>query len=149
MQSDIVNFQRQGWAPEEILAGLAAVLPKNIFLYVASIPNLAKLGTRFVLHDPAGGSIAPVGRALPPRTRAAASRGRHTIGTVLFYGDRPGREALLAPRVCGTLERLWRRGGLSLAGALPERALFSGGGNDFFRAMKFHGSRACRLQRSR
>ena len=23
MQSDIVNFQRQGWAPEEILAGLA------------------------------------------------------------------------------------------------------------------------------
>jgi hypothetical protein len=33
-----------GWAAEEILAGLAAVLPKNIFLYVASIPNLAKLG---------------------------------------------------------------------------------------------------------
>lgn len=39
----------QGWAPEEILAGLAAVLPKNIFLYVASIPDLAKLGTRHVL----------------------------------------------------------------------------------------------------
>ncbi|PYY11012.1 MAG: hypothetical protein DMG61_20275 [Acidobacteria bacterium] len=34
MQSDIVNFQRQGWAAKEILAGLAAVLPKNIFLYV-------------------------------------------------------------------------------------------------------------------
>src|SRR6202522_37738 len=29
MQSDIVNFQRQGWRAEEILAGLAAVLPKN------------------------------------------------------------------------------------------------------------------------
>src|SRR5439155_484102 len=28
---------------------------------------------------------------------------------------RPGREALLAPQVCGTLERLWRRGGPSLA----------------------------------
>lgn len=28
MQSDIVNFQRQGWRAEEILAGLAAVLPK-------------------------------------------------------------------------------------------------------------------------
>src|SRR5579862_4217771 len=40
MQSDIVNFQRQGWRAEEILAGLAAVLPKNVFLYVASIPNL-------------------------------------------------------------------------------------------------------------
>src|SRR6202008_4512495 len=44
MQSDIVNFQRQGWRSEEILAGLADVLPKNVFLYVASIPNLAALG---------------------------------------------------------------------------------------------------------
>src|ERR1700735_2305378 len=50
MQSDIVNFQRQGWRAEEIFAGLAAVLPKNVFLYVASIPNLAALGTRFVLQ---------------------------------------------------------------------------------------------------
>ena len=32
MQSDIVDFQRQGWKPEEILAGLANVLPKNIWL---------------------------------------------------------------------------------------------------------------------
>jgi activator of 2-hydroxyglutaryl-CoA dehydratase len=29
MQSDIVDFQRQGWKPEEILAGLANVLPKR------------------------------------------------------------------------------------------------------------------------
>src|SRR5690242_9948463 len=29
MQSDIVNFQRQGWRAEEILAGLAAVLPEG------------------------------------------------------------------------------------------------------------------------
>ena len=35
LQSDIVNFQRQGWQPQEIIAGLAAVLPKNVFLYVA------------------------------------------------------------------------------------------------------------------
>src|SRR5437879_13435312 len=28
MQSDIVNFQRLGWREDEILAGLAAVLPK-------------------------------------------------------------------------------------------------------------------------
>ena len=47
MQSDIVNFQRQGWRSEEILAGLADVLPKNVFLYVASIPNLAALGIAF------------------------------------------------------------------------------------------------------
>jgi len=60
MQSDIVNFQRQGWAPEEILAGLAAVLPKNIFLYVASIPNLAKLGTRFILQGGTQYNLAAV-----------------------------------------------------------------------------------------
>src|SRR5262245_42642597 len=60
MQSDIVNFQRQGWAPEEILAGLAAVLPKNIFLYVASIPNLAKLGMRFVLQGGTQHNLAAV-----------------------------------------------------------------------------------------
>jgi predicted CoA-substrate-specific enzyme activase len=60
MQSDIVNFQRQGWAPEEILAGLAAVLPKNIFLYVASIPNIAKLGSKFVLQGGTQHNLAAV-----------------------------------------------------------------------------------------
>src|SRR2546425_744897 len=60
MQSDIVNFQRQGWRAEEILAGLAAVLPKNIFLYVAAIPNLAALGSRFVLQGGTQNNIAVV-----------------------------------------------------------------------------------------
>jgi predicted CoA-substrate-specific enzyme activase len=60
MQSDIVNFQRQGWRAEEILAGLAAVLPKNVFLYVASIPNLAALGTRFVLQGGTQNNMAVV-----------------------------------------------------------------------------------------
>ncbi|MCI0351276.1 MAG: acyl-CoA dehydratase activase-related protein [Acidobacteriales bacterium] len=60
MQSDIVNFQRQGWRAEEILAGLAGVLPKNIFLYVASIPNLAKLGNRFVLQGGTQKNLAAV-----------------------------------------------------------------------------------------
>ena len=60
MQSDIVNFQRQGWRGEEILAGLAAVLPKNIFLYVAGIPNLAKLGSRFILQGGTQKNLAAV-----------------------------------------------------------------------------------------
>ena len=60
MQSDIVNFQRQGWQSAEILAGLAAVLPKNVFLYVASIPNLAALGTRFVLQGGTQNNLAVV-----------------------------------------------------------------------------------------
>jgi predicted CoA-substrate-specific enzyme activase len=60
MQSDIVNFQRQGWRAEEILAGLANVLPKNVFLYVASIPNLAALGSRFVLQGGTQNNMAVV-----------------------------------------------------------------------------------------
>jgi activator of 2-hydroxyglutaryl-CoA dehydratase/predicted nucleotide-binding protein (sugar kinase/HSP70/actin superfamily) len=60
LQTDIVNFQRQGWGREEILAGLAAVLPKNIFLYVAGIPNLAKLGSRFVLQGGTQRNLAVV-----------------------------------------------------------------------------------------
>ena len=60
MQSDIVDFQRQGWEAEEIMAGLAAVLPKNIWLYVSQIPNLAELGTRFVLQGGTQHNLAAV-----------------------------------------------------------------------------------------
>jgi hypothetical protein len=47
--------------------------------------------------------------------RCGATAGPTILGTVLFYGSRPGREALLAPQVCGTLERMWARGGPGLA----------------------------------
>jgi predicted CoA-substrate-specific enzyme activase len=60
MQSDIVDFQRQGWKPEEIMAGLAAVLPKNIWLYVSQIPNIAALGTNFVLQGGTQHNLAAV-----------------------------------------------------------------------------------------
>ncbi|MFQ5430118.1 MAG: acyl-CoA dehydratase activase-related protein, partial [Phycisphaerae bacterium] len=60
MQSDIVDFQRQGWAPEEIMAGLCDVLPKNIWLYVSQIPNLAKLGTKFLLQGGTQHNLAAV-----------------------------------------------------------------------------------------
>ncbi|HET7216867.1 MAG TPA: acyl-CoA dehydratase activase-related protein, partial [Vicinamibacterales bacterium] len=60
MQSDIVNLQRQGWTADEVLAGLATVLPKNIFLYVANVPNLAKLGSRFVLQGGTQHNLAAV-----------------------------------------------------------------------------------------
>jgi activator of 2-hydroxyglutaryl-CoA dehydratase/predicted nucleotide-binding protein (sugar kinase/HSP70/actin superfamily) len=60
LQSDIVNAQRQGWQPEEILAGLAAVLPKNIFYYVAAVASPARLGTRFVLQGGTQNNLAVV-----------------------------------------------------------------------------------------
>ena len=60
LQSDIVNFQRQGWSPEEIMAGLAHVLPKNIWFYVAKIPNLASLGRHFILQGGTQRNLAAV-----------------------------------------------------------------------------------------
>lgn len=60
LQSDIVDFQRKGWQPSEILAGLAAVLPKNIWLYVCQVPNLARLGSRFILQGGTQRNLAAV-----------------------------------------------------------------------------------------
>ena len=79
MQSDIVDFQRQGWKPEEIMAGLCNVLPKNIWLYVSQIPNLSAIGT----HVPAAGR-----HAVQPGRRQGAGR----LHRVALQGQgRPGR----------------------------------------------------------
>jgi activator of 2-hydroxyglutaryl-CoA dehydratase/predicted nucleotide-binding protein (sugar kinase/HSP70/actin superfamily) len=50
LDADRVNFQREGYSREELLAGLALVLPKNIWQYVVQIPRMAKLGRKFVLQ---------------------------------------------------------------------------------------------------
>ncbi len=63
MQSDIVNFPgARAGGLEEILARPGrSVLPKNLFLlYVASIPNLAALGSRFVLQGGTQNNMAVV-----------------------------------------------------------------------------------------
>jgi predicted CoA-substrate-specific enzyme activase len=60
LQSDIASFQSQGWQPNEILAGLAAVLPKNVWLYIAKIPNLPELGKRFILQGGTQNNLAAV-----------------------------------------------------------------------------------------
>lgn len=60
MESDIVNFQQLGWSREEIMGGLATVLPKNIWLYVVQEPNLGKLGRRFVLQGGTQYNLAAV-----------------------------------------------------------------------------------------
>ena len=106
MQSDIVNFQRQGWRAEEILAGLAAVLPKNVFLYVASIPNLAALGTRFVLQGGTQNNMAVVKAEvdfirvqLPRGGQAAGNHRSRALRRIRRHRRRPWRR-------CG----LWRNG---------------------------------------
>jgi predicted CoA-substrate-specific enzyme activase len=60
LQTEIADVQRHGWSPGEVLAGLAHVLPKNVFLYVAKAPNLARLGTRFVLQGGTQRNLAAV-----------------------------------------------------------------------------------------
>ncbi len=60
MQSDIVDFQRRGWQANEIMAGLVTVLPRNIWHYVAQIPNPALLGRRFVLQGGTQRNLAAV-----------------------------------------------------------------------------------------
>jgi activator of 2-hydroxyglutaryl-CoA dehydratase/predicted nucleotide-binding protein (sugar kinase/HSP70/actin superfamily) len=60
LQSEIINFQRQGWRADEILAGLATVLPRNVFLHVAKVPSLAALGQRFVLQGGTQRNLAAV-----------------------------------------------------------------------------------------
>jgi predicted CoA-substrate-specific enzyme activase len=60
LQADIESFQGQGWQPNEILAGLAAVLPKNVWLYIAKIPNLPELGSRFILQGGTQNNLAAV-----------------------------------------------------------------------------------------
>ena len=60
METDIVNFQQLGWEKREIMAGLAKVLPKNIWLYVVAEPNLSKFGTNFVLQGGTQHNLAAV-----------------------------------------------------------------------------------------
>jgi predicted CoA-substrate-specific enzyme activase len=60
LEADIVNFQQLGWQPGEILAGLARVLPRNVWLYVVGEPNLARLGRVFLLQGGTQRNLAAV-----------------------------------------------------------------------------------------
>jgi predicted nucleotide-binding protein (sugar kinase/HSP70/actin superfamily) len=108
MQSDIVDFQRRGWSPEEIMAGLCNVLPKNIWLYVAQIPNLAALGRRFLLQGGTQYNLA----AVKAQVDYIQSR----------FGSKSAAPEVIVHEHCGeagaigaALEagRLWSRGRLS------------------------------------
>ncbi len=50
LDTDRVNFQKEGYTKEELFAGIAKVLPKNVWQYVVQAPNLAMLGRHFVLQ---------------------------------------------------------------------------------------------------
>jgi predicted CoA-substrate-specific enzyme activase len=60
LEADIVNFQQLGWKPEEIMAGLARILPQNVWLYVVREPNMARLGSHYVLQGGTHNNLAVV-----------------------------------------------------------------------------------------
>ena len=60
LDTDRVNFQKEGFSKEELLAGLAQVLPKNVWQYVVQIPRLASLGRRYVLQGGTQYNLAAV-----------------------------------------------------------------------------------------
>ena len=50
LDTDRVNFQKEGYTKEELFAGITKVLPKNVWQYVVQAPSLAALGKHFVLQ---------------------------------------------------------------------------------------------------
>jgi len=60
LQSDIVNQQRKGWSAYEIMAGLAAVLPLNVWVYAGQLQNLAAAGRKFILQGGTHRNLAVV-----------------------------------------------------------------------------------------
>ena len=55
-----VDFQKEGYTRDEIMAGLARVLPKNIWQYIVQIPRLAEFGRTFVLQGGVQYNLAAV-----------------------------------------------------------------------------------------
>lgn len=60
LDTDRVDFQKQGFDRDELLAGLAMVLPKNVWQYVVQAPRLADFGTKFVLQGGTQRNLAAV-----------------------------------------------------------------------------------------
>ncbi|NLE00706.1 MAG: CoA activase [Fibrobacter sp.] len=60
MEQDKVHFQQLGFTKEEIMAGLALVLPLNIWNYVVQETNIARLGRRILLQGGTQKNLAAV-----------------------------------------------------------------------------------------
>jgi activator of 2-hydroxyglutaryl-CoA dehydratase/predicted nucleotide-binding protein (sugar kinase/HSP70/actin superfamily) len=60
LDADRVNFQKEGFQASEMLAGLAQVLPKNVWQYVVQVPRLAQFGTKYLLQGGTQRNLAAV-----------------------------------------------------------------------------------------
>lgn len=60
LDTDRVNFQKEGYTRNELFAGLARVLPKNIWQHVVQVPRLSEFGRKFVLQGGTQRNLAAV-----------------------------------------------------------------------------------------
>jgi len=60
MEQDRVNFQQANWKKEEMMCGLAQVLPLNIWNFVVQESNLSKYGKKYVLQGGTQKNLAAV-----------------------------------------------------------------------------------------
>ncbi|MDG1480565.1 MAG: BadF/BadG/BcrA/BcrD ATPase family protein [Myxococcota bacterium] len=60
LDADRVNFQKEGFSAPQMLAGLAKVLPKNVWQYVVQVPRIAEYGRVFVLQGGTQRNLAAV-----------------------------------------------------------------------------------------
>jgi predicted CoA-substrate-specific enzyme activase len=60
LQSDIVNQQRKGWQADEILAGLCAILPLNVWIYAGGLSNFNAIGKKYILQGGTHKNLAVV-----------------------------------------------------------------------------------------
>jgi len=60
MEQDRVTFQQANWKKEEMMCGLAQVLPLNIWNFVVQESNLAKFGKKYVLQGGTQKNLAAV-----------------------------------------------------------------------------------------
>lgn len=60
LDADRVGFQKEGYTADEMLAGLARVLPKNVWQYIVQAPRLARFGRTFLLQGGTQYNLAAV-----------------------------------------------------------------------------------------
>lgn len=103
LDADRVNFQKEGFSKEEMLAGLARVLPKNVWQYVVGIPRMAELGTRFVLQGGTQYNLA----AVKAQVDYICER---VPGAEVFVHPHPGEAGAIG--VAMEVVRRWQRTGI-------------------------------------
>jgi activator of 2-hydroxyglutaryl-CoA dehydratase/predicted nucleotide-binding protein (sugar kinase/HSP70/actin superfamily) len=108
LDADRVNFQKEGYSKEELLAGLAMVLPKNVWQYVVQIPRLAQLGTRYVLQGGTQYNLAAL------KAQVDYIRARVPDASVRVH-PHPGEAGAIGAAV-ETLRIVKRRGGSTFVG---------------------------------